>query len=539
MKRVMIVDDNQICSEGICKNINWKSIDAEICGIYTNGKDALSQLEKIKPDIIISDIQMPQMNGIELAKVVLNKYPFIKVIFISSYDDFNYAKEAIRLDVCDYVEKPIDYQYLFQIIQQTLHKSDLEKDTLERLQQSKPALMEKFFLDLINAGSDYAEYTLGDQAAYLDLDFSAQEYVCVYIDIHKYLDQMKLLGVERYHMQIFHYIKTVENVLTKQCICYTINQGSRLIFLIGSINRREDGLIPYLIKKFTNIKEDFQFQSLTKTIGIGNIVPSIWEISLSYQNAKHANGYKFILGEDSILSIQDIRQNNPFPIVFPLGDEEKFINFIAQKDINSLKDFTNLLEKRWTNDYYNKNGIIAYVYSLLSRLLRFLYDIGIEDQEIRYEMTTIFMKLEELQTSKEICSYLFEICVFSCQLLEDSVQSKHKQVAEQVSQYIETHYHDFELNLNKIGQFVNMSSSYLGTLFKRTKGKSISKYITLVRINKAKELLKNTNSPIMEISEKVGYSNQYYFSASFKKITGITPSEFRTAAEKKASSSSP
>lgn len=524
MKKIIMIDDNTVCLEGIFKNIKWEEMGATVCGIYASGIEALKEIEKIQPDIVISDIQMPEITGIDLAKTLLTKFPFIKIIFISSYDDFIYAQEAIRLNICDYVEKPIDYDYLTTVTQKVLRNIQQEKETMEQLKHSQPILKEKFFLNLINAGPTYAEYMLQNQASYLNLQFTKKQYICVYLEISKHIDCMNSLGVERYHLNTFQLIHAVEDYFYSEDV-YTINQGGRIIFIVGH-KQYPHKLSTFVMKAFETIKKQFDF--FTITIGIGHGVQSIWEISNSYRNAKKATEYKFIFGDDNIYSTEEIHQAAPTPLFLSRQDEELLINLISKKDKQGIKEFLAYIEKNWSSVYYNKNGILSYISSILSKILRFLYEVEIKDTEIVEKITHTFSILDTFNTVEEVCENLEKICLLTSEKIQQSIHSKHNQIAEQIIQFIENHYNDITLNLNTISNHINMSPSYVGSIFKKIKNTSISKYITFLRINKAKEFLSFTSIPIMEISEKVGYSNQYYFSASFKKVTGLTPTEYRT-----------
>lgn len=203
---------------------------------------------------------MPEITGIDLAKTLLTKFPFIKIIFISSYDDFIYAQEAIRLNICDYVEKPIDYDYLTTVIQKVLRNIQQEKETMEQLKHGQPILKEKFFLNLINAGPTYAEYMLQNQASYLNLQFTKKQYICVYLEISKHIDCMNSLGVERYHLNTFQLIHAVEDYFSSEDV-YTINQGGRIIFIVGH-KQYPYKLSTFVMKAFETIKKQFDFLRL-------------------------------------------------------------------------------------------------------------------------------------------------------------------------------------------------------------------------------------------------------------------------------------
>ncbi|HUC91403.1 MAG TPA: response regulator [Paenibacillus sp.] len=528
MRKVIVVDDNELSVEGICKNIDWTAMGAEVCASFSNARDVLAWLERADADLIISDISMPQMSGLEMSRAILQTNPHMKIILISAYDDFEYAKEAVRLGVCDYVEKPIDYSYLRKVVEQTLKQSQQEREILEQLKQSRPALIQQFFNDLIHATPDYAEYHLADQAKYIGLDLSHVQYMCAVIQIDNFMEMKNTFGIERYHVRMMTLAGELAQSFPKHDLVHCGSQGSSILVILGSKDVQGNDFPHAVYRDFLVLNERHENAQLSITIGIGDPVASIWNVSASFQNARHAAGYKFIFGEGHIFSIQDIRRNNPSPVVFTVGAEEKLIRLISQKDLAGIRQFTDELTTQLSERYYDKNGVIAYIYSLLARLIRFFYDTGIESGPIRSRIAEAFADLERFHTCAQICGQLYEICVLSCDKLKESVESYHNQIAERVVNYIESHYMEVDLGLNDIAASVNVSPTYLGSVFKKARGQNISEYITEVRVNKARDLLRHTNMKIMEISDKVGYSNQYYFSACFKKRTGVTPTDFRS-----------
>ncbi|MFD2618635.1 response regulator [Terrilactibacillus laevilacticus] len=529
MKKIIIVDDNALSIEGICKSIDWKALNSEVCATFSNGQEAIQSIDELDPDLIISDISMPILNGIDMAKIVLKTHPYIKIIFISAYEDFKYAKEAIRMDICDYVEKPIDYDYLSRVIREILIKIQNENDILEQLNKNRPALIQNFFNDLIHSSPDYAQFFLKDQAKYLNIDITSKKYVCGVIQINNFLEVMRTFGIERYHVLLMKLIQDINELFSKPFHYFCNNQGHHLIIHIGNKTSKPD-FIKSVNNLFFDINKRYLHSALSLTIGIGDVIHSVWDTSISYQNAKHAIDYKFVFEEEQILNFKDI-QRNPSPVFFTSNDEELLIKLVSQKNLLELKQFIVSLPEKWSKLGLEKNGIFAYIYTLLARLIRFLYDIGIDDPSFQNKAAKIYINFDKFESTTRICESLYNLCSMACQKLQESMDTHQIQVVEQAVHYIEKNYMYDDIGLNTISSVVNISPSYLGSIFKKVKKQSITKYITSIRIAKSQEYLSTTNLKILEISEKVGYSNQYYFSACFKKITGKTPSEYRSESQ--------
>lgn len=178
MKKVMIVDDNCLTAEGIEKNINWSSLDASVIAVKYNSLSALDTLKNSHVDLIISDIEMPDLDGISMSQKAQEIQPFIKVILVSAYDKFEYAKRAIRLGVYDYIEKPLDYNYLTEKIKNAFTEIDRTQKNTELVKASRPVMTEKFFHDLLHYPGENPAAHLSRYLEYLDLKF---DYDCFHV----------------------------------------------------------------------------------------------------------------------------------------------------------------------------------------------------------------------------------------------------------------------------------------------------------------------------------------------------------------------
>lgn len=204
MKKVMIVDDNYLSTEGIVKNINWQRLDAEVTHVENNGESAIDAIKKDPVDLIISDIEMPDLDGISMSSLAISINPLVKIILISAYDKFEYAKRAIRLGVCDYIEKPLDYDYLTQKIEHAFAAIDREHRNMELLKQSRPILTEKFFLDLLHFSGNDASTHLGRYAEYLNLKLDYNRFCVIKLEIENYSSIEAELGITQYQMELMN-----------------------------------------------------------------------------------------------------------------------------------------------------------------------------------------------------------------------------------------------------------------------------------------------------------------------------------------------
>lgn len=215
MYKIMIIDDNHISVDGICHNIDWSDLNAEVvCKAY-DGQQALNYLQNNPVDLIISDIEMPQLDGLSLAENALKLNSSIKIILISAFDKFEYAKQAIRLGAFDYIEKPLDYAYLEEIIRNALDMLDKEQKNLAILKKSRPIMVDNFFHKLIQSSSDEARYTLSDYANYLQLNLEYHYYQAIVIRIQNAVEIKEKNGIEEYHIKLMSMSDTIRELFDK------------------------------------------------------------------------------------------------------------------------------------------------------------------------------------------------------------------------------------------------------------------------------------------------------------------------------------
>ena len=214
-------------------------------------------------------------------------------------------------------------------------------------------------------------------------------------------------------------------------------------------------------------------------------------------------------------------------IQYTSQNEEQLIQLICKKQTADIHDWIQKLSANLLENYRSKQLIFIQIYSLLGRLLKFMYEMDINTEETEHEIIDTYHRMEYAVSSSEIFQLLEEVCYNICQKLETSVQNHHAHICSATIEYIRTHYQDASLCLKDIADHVNVSPSHLSALFKKNQKQNISDVIANARIDAACQLLSNSSASLKEISARIGYTNQYYFSSCFKKKTGMTPSIYR------------
>lgn len=527
MKKIMLVDDNILSVEGIEKSIDWNALDAGITHIRYSGKSAVEALKEEPVDVIISDIEMPDLDGISMAKQAISLNPFVKVILISAYDRFDYAKRAIRIGVCDYIEKPIDYSYLTEKIQAACTLIDQEKHNMDLLSQSRPIMVEKFYNNLLHYSGKEAAFHLASYRDYLDLKLDYQFYGVALFDIENAPDLKAVTGVPQYEMLLYNLYDLIHQVCLIFDHHYILKGFDGLTLILCQNSSNVNHVLQSIHKAAALVVENYLDTDVSINIGIGSIVSDLWNTHVSYKSALHALEYRFFFPQKNIFDTREaLGRELSLEPVSELSEEE-LIRLICQKDFLAIEDWIKNFSMEIMQKYPTKSLICIRIYSLLGRILKFLYELNVDVGDLEESIIGTYSSLDSFHTGEQLFSWLYGICTGACQKLSASLKTYHDQLCDTVLSYIRENYENSDLCLHDIAKYVNVSPSYLSALFKKSTRLSISDTISATRIDAACQYLENSMFSLKEISEKCGYANQYYFSTSFKKKMGVSPSVYR------------
>lgn len=527
MKKVMIVDDNYLSTEGIVKNIDWESLDAEVVHIEYSGDTAITSMKRTPVDLIISDIEMPNLDGISMSSLALSINPLVKIILISAYDKFEYAKRAIRLGVCDYIEKPLDYDYLAEKILNAFNTIDREQRNMDLVNQSRPLMTEKFFTDLLHySGKDAAAY-LGRYPGYLNLKLDYGYFNTIKLEIENASQMEAELGITQYQMELLNIMDLMRDKYGIFDQIYFVKEFNGIICVLAQNTSNPNHFLQSIHKVVSNLLEDFSDNPLHLNIGIGTIVDNIWNLHLSYESASHALKYRFFSPNKNIFDAKEALGQEFSLLSFSESKEEELIRLLCQKNTQAIEEWLHNFFQELSQRYHTKNILFIRIYSLLGRILKFLYELNIDTTDLEEEIISVYTRFDLFHTYEQFFEWMNRLCILVCQKLDTSLQTYHNQLCKLALSYIKENYEDNTLCLNDIAKHVNVSPAYLSALYKKVRGISISDTITSHRIDSACQYLTNSNLSLKDISIRCGYANQYYFSNSFKKKQGMSPSAYR------------
>jgi two-component system response regulator YesN len=527
MKNVLIADDNTLIVEGIYNNIDWEQLNARVVA-KLNGGGLTSNPCPETIDLVIADIEMPGMDGFELANELIKQNPQIKIIFISAYDKFEYAKRALRIRAFDYIEKPIDYAYLTGKLQKVIEEIDQEQKILEIVEKSRPTILVNFFYKLLHLKSDEAKYQLEKYPEYLGLNLNFNYYACIKIIIENSEEIKGQTGIQRYYVKQFDMQNKIIALVKNTGVCYMVDDYSGSFCIIGADFPGQSAFQKEIYRVMVALEEQCRERdNLNIIAGIGTTVNSIWNISISGKEADKVLENRFFLPQQKIFDVRDFEARQDDSFLIPDDQDDEIVTLLYQKNVASMTGWIRKLEKELDRKKVTKNALFLRVCLILSKLINSLVKLGINPQDIETDISRLYSDPDMFHSSSEIFTWLEEIFKTASKKIDDSEKAYYGTVCDVALNYILKNYENSQISLNDVADSVNLSPAYLSALYKKYTGNNISEVITNVRIETACYLLKCSRFSIKEISDKTGYSNQYYFSTSFKKRTGLSPSDYR------------
>ncbi|MFA9455877.1 response regulator [Halalkalibacter sp. AB-rgal2] len=495
MKKVFLVDDEIEVREGIRHCMDWENNGFLFCGDAPDGEMALPLIEQEQPDIVITDIKMPFMDGLELSRILRNKLPYTKIIILSGHDEFEYAREALRIQITEYCLKPLNATDLLDVLLKLSKQIDLEKkerDKLNELQnkatENENLTKNQFLLDLCEGM--YSTTNAIKEADKLNIQLIASYYVVVMIELQQKLHPL------------------IHSIPSFSIIQFQRN-GKETVYIIKANSKQ------IITKQIQHIKEALKSSS-GNIFGMGTVKDRIQDIPTSYQEA-----YAQVHNNRSFYAPLPITGIQSF---FNRTEMKQFLSYGQTEEITPLcrgliKELNRKSESHSFIYYYFLMEFTATVTDYLKSLSNNSNDHFVSSiQQIELN--------QSIHDSSQLASYMTSILTEVIQL-RNQLKSKNYPLIQKAKEFMKEHYADSQLSLQKIADVVNVSPAYFSHIFSQEEGQTIKEYLTFIRIEKAKELLITTNEKTYEIALKVGYSDSHYFCNMFKRITTMTTREFK------------
>lgn len=512
--KAILCDDDEIILEGITKCTHWENYSIELVGTAKNGRTALSLIENNDLDLIITDIQMPFYTGLELVKIAQQKNPMIIAIMISGYNDFEYARKSIKLGVLDYISKPIDIDEFNAVLFNAFNFYN--KNKISKNQERISALNEILYEDHENISSEAKQFLL--------------EYKnCCCVSIILELDEYKLVMLNKQEDENLSCMKRFEEIIRKcsEKSWLLVNRQEYSVHLI--MIEKEKAVIEKEMNNLKRFISSFNKSSVVKiTLAFGNLQSKLKNIDLSLKEAKAALQCKFIKGIGSIIMFSEVvnytQDISNLDITFDI-DIPVPMNI---REINEINDIIMrlrmYLEKNSTKMEALAKIIISNWYISTSKeLIEYGYDLS----EIFDRPGDEFEKINLCTDINIMLEYFKDVFMKIYEFILKNKQGKYISVITKATKYIKDNYMKPELSIEEVSNYLSLSVGYFSLIFHKETNETFTDYLIRVRLDKAKDLIVNSNLKLYEISNLVGYENATYFSTIFKKNVGFSPSEFK------------
>ena len=526
MYKIIMADDSALSLKGLEKNLDFASIGAELVCSFLNGMDVLAYLrEHSDIDLLISDIRMPHITGLELAREALTLNKMMKIVLISAYDDFEYAQEALRIGVTDYVQKPIQYDQLQQTIQNALRKLEEERALLRRLEEARPRLRELFYQKLVRSRPRLAEHMLAREAEYLGITVRGGSFLCVAVAGEE-AGESPATDTESMLLRAILQTDALRTWFSAEMECHVIEeQDDTLVLLHAPLLGAEA-----LTRQAVSLCERYAAQhadSHSAYFGIGTPQATLWEITRSIETARRMVSRRFVYDDQTVFyQTPDAKSVLPF-LTHITEAQAEIINLLFRRERGPLDRMVDRITHEAITHLQDQTLIVPYLVVLVSGLLGQLRQNDVDLSEAEHALTVFSAKSRRPVNSQDIEEMLRRFFDSAIAALDQSQQTYRHKMLTTVKEYIAANLSDSKLHLESIADEVHVTYSHLSRIFKQSEGINVSDYITKMRIERAMRLLRSTSDPISLVSDQAGYSSPYYFSACFKRIVGQTPSEYR------------
>lgn len=516
MYQLMIVDDDFFVLEGMKNEIDWENLNVHIAITCSNGREALQALEDMTIDILLTDVKMPLMDGLDLTKEALARQPNLQIVIISGYSEFEYAQKAIKFGVFDYLLKPVTVEMIQTVFRRLVEKMDEQHDEIGTDKEEWiPLLNQKIYYDIISGVQN--EQT--EREIQKKKRFSRFQIAVIRVDLRSQDDSLKQKNAAK---QILELLKSRGHVQVN--FIPLLLENAELYILFSLLLSQEQKLVENFLKEVQ--RDVYEQLGVTISIGLSSNYKDLRKSPDNLEKARLAVERRFYLGYNQIIYFDHLKIPSNMDVSSLAESRSSLLEALENWDYRRIMEELNILEEilqqkiQLNMEQIRRIGIELYSmlqsvhnhYSPLTDSECKMYDVAGEKIHRAGTLEELFDLLRNLYTE-----------VFSTW---NTGNTKRHKVVPQVLTYVKENINT-NLSLAKIAQKVYMSPNYLGKIFKEEMGVGFNEYLVQYRMETAKKLLKSGKYKVYEVSSMVGYKNPNYFSKVFKEYTGgIWPSDY-------------
>lgn len=545
MFKVLIIDDEPITRKGLKNTINWKQFDCEICGEASDGIEGGEAVRNILPDIIITDIKMPEVDGLAMIRQIRDVVPDCKIIILTAYRDFDYIHEAMTLGVFSYVLKPSKIGELTSIIKKAVKELRFQKDKEEEMgkfrtlfEQNIPILREKLLYDIIHGFNANVE-EINDKMELFGLKID--KFSLVVVENEGVIQELQngSSNSSQYdaHLYQFGIINSFDEIFsdTFEVTNITLN-NTRIAFLVQSLEDTNESLDELVQDKCSYLQKMIEnCFGFTVTIAISSYGKGPMQLSAKLKECFEALEHKFYMGPNTLISFKDLRS-------FFKGEDYSILENYQKALLDGIRSGNEELVKSRLDEMYsyinevggtNHEYLRNFYWSTVSQVNNIRVSISSADNDkgnISRDISSLYKMIEKSESISELNSLIGDISISVALKVNNYNNKSIKLILKKAVDYLQNHYMD-QITLNEVAEYTYVSTYYISRMFKRELGKNFVDFLNVIRVEKAKELLRDVRLKTYEVAERVGIPDAQYFSKLFRKYTGLTPTEYRETPE--------
>ena len=549
MYKLILVDDEADVREGLVDQLDWDSLGFEIVETAENGREAAEMMEKMRADVVVTDIQMPFMNGLQLAEWIRERFPSTRIIILTGFEEFEYAQKAIRLQIDEYILKPFSSKDLEQILIKVRSEIDEELQQRENVEllkehyrQNLPLLQALFLSTILTHPMSEAEIISKCDSYKLNLDGHYFAVSLLSLDRISNLDQESsensgpapeghiwLRETEDKELQRFAVLNIAQEILDQHQMGYAFMDHNEVVLLMFSGERDSKRFQTQLLQLLEEVRFSVErYLKLTVTIGVGMSGSKLSQMPTSLIEARQALDYRILLGSNKVIWIGDVEQKEKRSIVFDQQMEQQLVRQIKLGNDEELKRLMDDLFDEMMGSWKSYSDYQLFTLEMLTTLVKTAKELD-ADLDAMFGDGNGLAAIAGFTQAEEAKAWFTAICLRLRQFIATDRQSGYKRIIEDAKQYVKAHYADEDLSIGRLCQHLHISTGYFSNIFKKETKTTFVNYLLGIRMEVAQELLTMTDLKAFEIAEKVGFSDPNYFSFCFKKRFGQSPKEFRNS----------
>ncbi|WP_158289486.1 response regulator [Paenibacillus flagellatus] len=526
--KLLLVDDEPLIRQNLSSAIDWRKHGIEIVGEAGDGIEALAKIEELRPDMVILDVHMPRMNGIQVAETIIDRPYKPNILFLSGIKEFEYARKALLFDAECYLLKPIRSEELDEMVEKVKNKIWREQYREEIGNRMKKQIAEHFdalreqFLNQVIRTSIHAD-VLDEKSAFFGIDLCSDAYALVLIDV----EQLQEAGRPEEERQMLKY--TVCDLARKvigddpDAILYVTYEEQLALLVTG--DRTDRGAISDTCTRIMNALSDVL--DVRVTIGVSRRTNEIARLPDCFKEAREALRHRFFQDGSCMLHISDVQVKREGAPDIPVPYEQLALS-LKQGNTELLSAaLADLFERIREQPALGYEYVITVAIRITSSFLGVVHELGYRQEEVFPDGCNPYSDLLGKRSIADVQRAIETVSATIAAFFNGKKSHKNAKTILKAKEYIESHYRNSELTLRLVSEQFHTSYTYFSHLFKQLTNESFSDYLNRVRVGKAKELLESSDLRVFEVAFEVGFKDPHYFSQSFKAIYGLSPTEYK------------